>query len=225
MSGVRGAEPVGLSGVRGGRAPAWARWGGIAITVGGALLFVATLLEVPLAEAGEPAPGLLALFTVLFLGSAVAHALSMIALSGGRTGADGAIGSSVAGRVALLGFGGVFLTMQAVYYTVTYALPPVEDYVGVLMLTLVLGVAQLVLLLVGSIVIVWVGVATGSSRWALLALTVVAIITGVVANATDSAEVATVALLCSTGAQIVVGLVFATAKGPTAVTSEYGSRV
>lgn len=189
-----------------GRRPAWALWGGAAITTGGVFLFVATLLEVPLAENAEG--GLLAVFTVLFLGSAVAHALSMIALSGGRTGSDGAIGASVLGRIALLGFGGVFLALQTVYYTVTYALPAVDDYSGVLVLSTVLAVAQLVLLLVGSLVIVRAGIATGAARWALLALTGVAAITGVVANATDSAEVATVALLCSTGAQIVVGLVF-----------------
>jgi hypothetical protein len=73
---------------------------------------------------------------------------------------------------------------------------------------LALGIGQLVLLLVGSIVIVRAGVAVGAARWALLALTAVAVITGAVANGTDSYEVATLALLSSTGAQIVVGLVF-----------------
>ena len=192
------------------RRPVWSLWGGIAVTVGGAMLLVATLVEVPLWEEGGS--GLLGLFTVLFLGSTVVHALAMIPLSGGASGADGAVGSSWVGRAALLGFGAVFLTSQTVYYTVTYALPAVDDYSGVMALTAVLGIGQLLLLLVGSIVIVTARVATGAARWALLALTGVAVITGAVANGTDSAEVATVALLCSTGAQIVVGLVLATSK-------------
>ncbi|WP_291036456.1 hypothetical protein [Herbiconiux sp.] len=192
--------------------PAWGLWGGSAITLGGALLFVATLIEVPLWQEETLNPGLLAVFTVLFLGSTVAHAVAMIPLSGGRTGSDGIVGRSLVGRVALLGFGAVFLTMQTVYYTVTYALPAADDYSGVLALTTVLGVVQLALLLIGSLVIIRAGVATGAARWAFLALTVVAIITGATANTTESTEIATVALLCSTGAQIVVGLVLATTR-------------
>ncbi|WP_368497676.1 hypothetical protein [Herbiconiux sp. A18JL235] len=190
--------------------PAWGVWGGLSIVIGGALLFVATLIEVPLSE--QSTPGLLGLFTPLFLGSAVAHALSMMFLAGGRTGADGIVGGSMVGRLALLGFGGVFLTSQTVYYVVSYALPPVEDYSGAFALTLVLSVGQLLLLLVASVAIVRAGIATGAARWALLALTAVAVATGAVANTADSFAVATTALLCSTGAQIVVGLVFATTR-------------
>lgn len=190
------------------RRPAWGVWGGGLIIVGGALLLIATLVEVPLQE--DTSAGLLGLFAALFLGSTVAHALAMVPLSGGRTGADGIVGGSVLGRLALLGFGAIFLASQTVYYVVSYAMPPVQDYSGVFALTLALSVIQLLLLLIGSIVIIRAGVATGAARWAFLALTVVAVVTGAVANATDSLEVATVALLCSTGAQIVVGLVLAT---------------
>lgn len=196
---------------RPGRRPAWGVWGGGLITVGGTLLLIATLVEVPLQE--DASGALLALFAVLFLGSAVAHALAMVPLSGGRTGADGIVGGSVVGRLALLGFGAVFLTSQTVYFVVTYALPPVDDYSGAFVLTLVLSVTQLLLLLVASLVVLRAGVAVGAARWALLALTVVAVVTGAVANAADSLAVATVALLCSTGAQIVVGLVLATTRG------------
>ena len=186
--------------------PVWALWGGLGITIGGALLLAATVVEYFLSEDSPSA--LVGLFTALFLGSTIAHALAMIPLAGGRTGANGAVGPSLVGRVALLGFGAVFMTNQFVYYAVSYAMPTVDDYSGTLAFTLALGIGQLVLLLVGSIIIVRAGVAAGAARWALLALTGVAVITGAVANATDSYEVATLALLCSTGAQIVVGLVF-----------------
>ena len=193
-----------------GARPVWGVWGGAAVLVGGTLLLAATLVEVAYWEA--PNSGLLWVFTVLFLGSTVAHALSMIPLSGGRTGSDGIVGSLLVGRVALLGFGAVFLTSQTVYYTVTYALPEVDDYSGVLALSTALGAIQLLLLLVGALEIVRAKVATGAARWAFLALSGVSILTGVIANSTDSAEVAAVALLCSTGTQIVVGLVLLTAR-------------
>jgi len=198
-----------LSG-RGGARPAWGVWGGAAVTVGGAMLLVATLVEIAYWEG--PSTALLSVFTVLFLGSTVAHSLAMIPLSGGRSGSDGIVGSSLVGRVALLGFGALFLTSQTVYYTVTYALPEVDDYSGVLILSTALGAIQLVLLLVGAVVIVRAKVATGAARWAFLALSGMSILTGVIANGTDSAEVAAVALLCSTGTQIVVGLVLATTR-------------
>lgn len=212
VNGVEEIRDITAGTGRQGTRPVWGVGGGVAITLGGVLLLIATLVEVPLWAGEQPDPGLLGIFTVLFLGSTVAHAVAMIPLAGGRTGADGIVGASVVGRVALLGFGAVFLTSQTVYYVVTYALPPVDDYSGVLALTTVLGVGQLVLLLVGSIAIIRAGIATGAARWAFLALTCVAIVTGVVANAAETTEAATVALLCSTGAQIVVGLVLATTK-------------
>jgi hypothetical protein len=196
--------------VREGTRPAWAVWGGAAVTAGGAMLLAATLVEVAYWEA--PSTGLLGVLTVLFLGSTAAHALAMIPLSGGRSGSDGIVGPSLVGRIALLAFGAVFLTSQTVYYTVTYALPEVDDYSGVLTLSTALGAIQLILLLVGAIAIIRAKVATGAARWAFLALSVVAIVTGVIANGTESAEVAAVALLCSTGAQIVVGLVLLTTR-------------
>lgn len=209
---VRHDEETALTAAaRPGRRSAWAIWGGSLITVGGALLFLATLVEVPLQE--DASPALLGLFAALFLGSTVAHAVAMVPLSGGRTGADGIVGASLLGRLSLLGFGAVFLTSQTVYFVVTYALPPVDDYSGAVALTLALSVTQLLLLLVASIVIIRAGVATGAARWAFLALTVVAVVTGAVANSADSLAVGTVALLCSTGAQIVVGLVLATTRG------------
>ena len=115
---------------RAGGHPAWGVWGGVAVTIGAVLLLVATLLEGPLWQAETFDHGLLAVFSALFLGSTVAHAIAMIPLSGGRTGADGIVGSSVMGRVALLGFGAIFLASQTLYYAVTYALPPVDDYSG-----------------------------------------------------------------------------------------------
>ncbi|KQP53877.1 hypothetical protein [Agreia sp. Leaf283] len=186
--------------------PAWSLWSGIGIATGGALLLIATLLEIPLLD--DPNSGVLGLFAVTFLASTIIHAAAMVPLTGGATGDAGAVGRSLLGRFALLGFGGLFLTSQIVYFVVVYAMPAVDDYSGVLSLTTGLGLAQLVLLLVGSLVIVRAGVATGSARWALLALTVVAIVTGVVGNATDSTEVATSAHLVSTVTQIVVGIVF-----------------
>lgn len=190
--------------------PTWGLWGGIAIITGGVLLMIATLIEAQLWD--DSTPTLLAIFTALFLGSTVAHAVAMIPLAGGRTGSDGIVGTSSVGRFALLGFGGLFLTSQTVYYVVTYALAPVEDYSGVLTLTTVVSIGQLALLLVASIIVIRARVAEGAARWAFLALTVVSVITGAIANSTDSAEVATVALLCSTGTQIVVGVVLATTR-------------
>jgi len=190
--------------------PTWGLWGGIAIITGGVLLMIATLIEAQLWD--DSTPTLLAIFTALFLGSTVAHAVAMIPLAGGRTGSDGIVGTSSVGRFALLGFGGLFLTSQTVYYVVTYALSPVDDYSGVLTLTTVVSIGQLALLLVASIIVIRARVAEGAARWAFLALTVVSVITGAIANSTDSAEVATVALLCSTGTQIVVGVVLATTR-------------
>lgn len=190
--------------------PTWGLWGGIAIITGGVLLMIATLIEARLWD--DSTPALLAIFTALFLGSTAAHAVAMIPLAGGRTGSDGIVGTSAIGRFALLGFGGLFLTSQTVYYVVTYALAPVDDYSGVLTLTTVVSIGQLALLLVASIIVIRARVAEGAARWAFLALTVVSVITGAIANSTDSAEVATVALLCSTGTQIVVGVVLATTR-------------
>ena len=207
--GRAGQAAEAIQGHKGAR-PGWGVWGGAAITTGGVLLMVATLVEIAYWEA--PNTGLLSVFTVVFLGSTVAHSLAMIPLSGGRSGSDGIVGSSLVGRVALLAFGALFLTSQTVYYTVTYALPEVDDYSGVLILSTALGATQMVLLLVGAIVIVRAKVATGAARWAFLALSGMSILTGVIANGTGSAEVAAVALLCSTGTQIVVGLVLATTR-------------
>ncbi|MBK0419832.1 hypothetical protein JD276_12385 [Leucobacter sp. CSA1] len=190
--------------------PAWARWGGAGVLTGGVLLLLATLVEVALAE--ERAPALLALFSVLFLGSTLVHAAATVALAGGRSGADGIAGRSALGRLALLAFGAVFMTNQFVYYTVSYALPPVDDYSGAFLLTGGLGIAQFVLMLTGSVGIVRGGAVSGVARWAFPALTVVALGTGMIATFTDSFAVATAALLASTVAQIVVGAVLFTAR-------------
>lgn len=188
----------------------WARWGGTGILLGGTLLLAATIVEVTLWD--DASSALLPLFTLLFLASTVVHALAMLPLALGSTGADGITGTRMVGKVTLLGFGAVFLLNQTLYFVTTYGSVDAVDLSLIGWLPLTLAAAQLVLLLTAAIAVVRAGVATGSARWALLALTVVAAIAGAVAGASGDVAVVTVALMSSCVAQIVVGLVIAGAR-------------
>ncbi|MCC4908085.1 hypothetical protein [Microbacterium sp. cx-59] len=198
--------------------PAWARGGGGAIAVGGALLLAATVVEVPLWD--DVAGPMLPLFTALFLASAVVHALAMLPLALGSTGADGVVGTPnrvtrMVGTVALLGFGAIFLLNQTLYYVTTYGAPDGAGYSTIAWFPPLLAGAQLVFLLAASIAVVRAGVATGAARWSLLALTIVAAIAGAVAGASGEVTVVTIALVSSCVAQIVVGAVLFGARGRT----------
>ncbi|MEV7692884.1 hypothetical protein AB0N73_06080 [Microbacterium sp. NPDC089189] len=191
----------------------WSRWGGTGIALGGALLLAATVVEVTLWD--DASGALLPLFTLLFLASTAVHALAMLPLALGSTGADGITGTRMVGKAALLGFGAVFLLNQTLYFVTTYGSPDGVDLSLIGWLPLTLAAAQLVLLLTASIAVVRAGVATGAARWALLALTVVAAIVGAVAGASGDVAVVTVALMSSCVTQIVVGLVFVGARPAT----------
>ncbi|WP_159500578.1 hypothetical protein [Microbacterium sp. 18062] len=186
--------------------PVWARWGGAGILLGGALLLIATVLEVPLSD--ELIPGIFSAFAMFFLGSIVVLAVAMIPLAVGDGRELGIAGDRVVGRFALLAFGAVFLTNQTLYFVLTYALPPIGDNSGASLISGVLGIAQFALLLTASVSVVRAGIATGAARWALLALTVVAVGSGLVAAVSDDLATVTVALVSSTVSQIVVGLTF-----------------
>ena len=191
--------------------PFWSTWSGAGIALGGALLLVATLLEWVLLR--EDAPGLVPVFAVLFLGSAVAHAAAMWPLAFGRRGDDGAVGRSVLGMVALVVFGLAFFANQVSYFVVAYGLPEQDDYTAFGLLQTVLGATQFVALLVGAIVIARAGVATGAARWSLLVLAVLSIGIGVTAQVSGDPDVVTVVYLVSTVAQIAAGVVYLRYRG------------
>lgn len=190
-------------------APIWARGGGAGILIGGVLLLAATVVEAFLWDGAD----LITAFAALFLASTVAHALAMLPLALGSTGADGIAGGRMLGTVALLAFGAVFLLNQTLYFVTAYG-PSDGDGVDTSWLAPVLGATQLALLLTAAIVVVRAGRATGAARWALLALSVVAIVTGLTATAADDPAVITVALIASTVSQIVTGVVLLAHRPP-----------
>ena len=83
--------------------PPWVRTAGILIATGGVLLTAATALEVwtDVATAATAATA----FWILFLASTLAHVVAMVPLALGRGDGAGAVGASLFGKVALLGFG------------------------------------------------------------------------------------------------------------------------
>ena len=95
--------------------PSWLRAAGILILTGGVLLTAAT------AVSSEPGPA--AAFWVLFLASTLAHVAAMFPLALGRGDGQGAVGSSLVGKIALLGFGAFFLANQSMYLLAAYILP------------------------------------------------------------------------------------------------------
>lgn len=186
--------------------PFWSTWGGAGITLGGTFLLVATILEWVLAN--QDAPALVPVFAIFFLVSALAHAAAMVPVAFGRRGSDGAVGRSALGKAALLSFGLAFLINQVAYFVVAYTLPPQDDYSVFVSVQTVLGVIQFIGLLVGAIVIVRAGVATGAARWSLLALAIVSIAIQVIARLSGDFDVITVVYVLSTVAQIVAGVVY-----------------
>ncbi|ROP50198.1 MULTISPECIES: hypothetical protein [unclassified Rathayibacter] len=186
--------------------PFWSGAAGAGITVGGALLLLATVLEWHQAREGTAA--LVPAITVLLVVSTAAHAAAMLPLAFGRRGSDGAVAGSVLGKAALLVFGAAFLANQLSYLAAAYALPSQVDYAALGDFQLGAGVVQSAALLLGGVVIARRGVATGAARWALLVLATVSIVLGVSTRSADDLDALTALLLLSTVAQIVTGVVF-----------------
>lgn len=189
------------------RTAVWARGGGTGIALGGALLLAATVVEALVWDGAD----LVGLFAALFITSITVLATAMLPLALGSTGADGIAGGRMLGTIALLAFGAVFATNQMIYFVTTYGpASTAGDTAGgidIAWLAPVLGALQLVLLLTAAIVVARAGIATGAARWALLALSLVAMVTGIVATLAIDPAVTIVALISSTVTQVVTGIV------------------
>lgn len=196
------------------RTAVWARGGGAGIALGGALLLAATVVEALVWDGAD----LLGLFAALFITSVTVLAAAMLPLALGSTGANGITGGRMLGTIALLAFGAVFATNQMIYLVTTYgpsgAAGDDAGRIDTAWLAPVLGALQLVLLLTAAIVVARAGTATGAARWALLALSLVAIVTGVVATFATDPAVTIVALISSTVAQVITGIVLLAHRTP-----------
>lgn len=187
----------------------WPRAAGILILTGGVLLTAATALEIGTGVSTEAGPA--TAFFVLFLASTLAHVAAMFPLALGRGDGQGAVGSSVVGKIALLGFGAFFLANQSLYLLAAYLLPTAEPTDGAAGFLFGMSAVQGVLLLVGGIVIVRARVLTGAARWAILALSLVGFALGAVINASSIEALTNTMYFVSTGAQIIAGLLIARA--------------
>ena len=185
--------------------PRWARTAGILIVVGGALLTAATVVEITADVAIHPGPA--TAFWVLFLASTLAHVAAMFPLALGRGDGQGAVGSSLVGKVALLGFGALFLANQSMYLVTAYLLPSAAFTDGAMAFLFAMSAVQGIALLVGGIVIVRAGVLTGAARGAVLVLALVGFALGAVLNLSTIEALSNAMYFVSTGAQIVAGLV------------------
>jgi hypothetical protein len=188
-----------------GARPRWPRTAGLLIAVGGVLLTAATAVEITADVATQPGPA--TAFWVLFLASTLTHVAAMVPLALGRGDGQGAVGASLVGKVALLGFGALFLANQSMYLVTAYLLPSAALTEGALAFLVGMSAAQGVALLVGGIVIVRAGVLTGGARWAVLVLALVGFALGVVLNVSTVEALSNAMYFVSTGAQIVAGLV------------------
>ncbi len=189
--------------------PSWPRAAGILILTGGVLLTAATALEIGTDVSIETGPA--AAFWVLFLASTLAHAAAMFPLALGRGDGRGAVGSSLVGKIALLGFGAFFLANQSLYLAAAYLLRTAEPTGGAVAFLFGMGAVQGLLLLVGGIVIVRARVLTGAARGAILVLALIGFALGVVVNNSSIEALTNTMYFVSTGAQIVAGLLIARA--------------
>ena len=186
---------------------AWPRGAGILILTGGVLLTAATALEIGTDVSSEPGPA--TAFWVLFLASTLAHVAAMFPLALGRGDGQGAVGPSVVGKIALLGFGAFFLANQSLYLLAAYLLPTAEPTDGAMAFLFGMSAVQGVLLLVGGIVIARARVLTGPARWAMLVLAIIGFALGAVINASSIEALTNTMYFVSTGAQIIAGLLIA----------------
>jgi len=189
--------------------PSWPRAAGILILTGGVLLTAATALEIGTDVSAEPGPA--TAFWVLFLASTLAHVAAMFPLALGRGDGRGAVGSSLVGKIALLGFGAFFLANQSLYLAAAYLLPTAEPAGGAVAFLFGMSAVQGLLLLVGGIVIVRARVLTGAARGAILVLALIGFALGVVVNNSSIEALTNTMYFVSTGAQIIAGLLIARA--------------
>lgn len=148
--------------------PRWPRTAGLLIVAGGALLTAATAIEITADVATESGPAIA--FYLLFLTSTLAHVAAMVPLALGRGDGQGAVGASLVGKVALLGFGALFLANQSMYLVTAYLLPTAALTDGAMAFLVAMSAVQGVALLVGGIVIVRAGILRGGARWAVVVL-------------------------------------------------------
>lgn len=187
----------------------WPRAAGILILTGGVLLTAATALEIGTDVYTEAGPA--TAFWVLFLASTVAHVAAMYPLALGRGDGQGAVRSSLIGRIALLGFAAFFLANQSMYLLAAYLLPTAELTAGASAFLFGMSAVQGVFLLVGGIAIVRARALTGAARWAILVLSIIGFALGAVINASSIEALTDTMYFVSTGAQIVAGVLIARA--------------
>lgn len=190
--------------------PVWSRLGGGGVTAAGSLLFVATILEYFYVTSDDPSDALLVPFVITFSLSLLVYLAAAFPLAFGAHGDDGIVGSSVAGKAGFIGFGVFILAAQMVYLLSNYFTEPDSDFAAANAASLVLIGLQYLSALVAAVVVMRAGVATGFARWSLLAMLMLGIACGIVAQ-TGSFEVLTAAYLVSTAAQVVVGVSYLTA--------------
>ncbi|MDQ1138189.1 hypothetical protein QE410_002988 [Microbacterium sp. SORGH_AS 1204] len=190
-------------------AASWPRTAGILILAGGVMLTGATALEVGADVATDPGPA--TAFWVLFLGSVLAQIAAMFPLALGRGDGHGAVGSSLVGKLALLGFGAFLLANHSLYLVVTYLMPTATPGVGAMAFVLGVSAVQGMLLVFGGVVIARAGVLRGAARWAILVLSLVGFALGAVVSDPSNGVLTDVMYFVSTGAQIVAGILIARA--------------
>ncbi|KAA9089432.1 hypothetical protein [Microbacterium radiodurans] len=188
----------------------WPVAAGSLIATGGVLLTAATAIEVWVGVASSATAAVA--FWSFFVVSTIAHVAAMFPLALGAGDGRGAAGSSVIGKVALLGFGAVLLTNQSTYLLRAYLLPEAAPLApGGAAFLLSLGVAQSLLLVAGGFAIARARVLRGSARWAVLVLAAVALLLGVTITVSTDLDVVTTAYFASTISQIVAGILIARA--------------
>jgi len=188
------------------RRPAWSRLGGGGVLLAAALLLVATVLEYLYWEVLDQPVAVLVPFVVCFSLSLLLYFAASFPLAFGSTGDNGIVGRSVAGKAGFIGFGVFILAAQTIYLLSVYFTDQGSDLAAADTASLVLMLLQYAAAIVAGVAVLRAGVATGFARWSLLAMLVIGIVCGAVANSTEDYAVVTIAYLISTIAQLLVGI-------------------
>lgn len=176
------------------------RHGGAVLLISSLLLIVATFVEQPLLGHPTTDGGLFWTYLVTFGLASIGYAIA-----GALLAERGSIaGSSVLGRLGLLGFGIFWLVSQVLYLIGTYLTP--SD--AVLAVSLVFAILMIIALLVGSIVVLVKKIATPLARWTLLVAAILSAVTGGAAGALSSPIAITVLHLISAAGLAAAGLTY-----------------
>lgn len=176
--------------------PVWRSYGGGGLALGGLVLLCATFVEWAYYAQGAVDDVLLLSYGVTFVAALVVLAVSTVPLAFGSTGRDGVVGRSLAGRIALVGYGWVFLAAQVALLLATFAGVEAASTVN-----LVLTLVQTGCAVVAVVVVYRARIARGAARWSLALSVLVGIVAGVVSNVAPSLDVV-MAAFCLSAASI-----------------------